>query len=312
MGLFSFLRKNKQQTDPDQGIYRSKADTGIGPGAEQAELPLRSRKTKANKAGNQANEAVDPVLPEKKRARRRLVGAVALVLAVVIILPMILDSEPKPLADDIAIQIPSRDKSGASAPASAAAPLSNSSGLDRQEEIVDPASAPVTPAPPAAAVKPAATDNAAVTTPAPPKMAAVVPPETAPKPESKPESKPKPEVKPEAKPKPEQKPAPVAEKHDDAARAQAILEGRADAAPAADKKPAKFVLQVAALASQDKVDELQGKLKEAGIRSYTQKVPTQAGERIRIRVGPFSSKEEAEKTRAKLGKLGLNGSLIPG
>jgi len=312
MGLFSFLRKNKQQTDPDQGIYRSKADTGIGPGAEQAELPLRSRKTKASKAGNQANEAVDPVLPEKKRARRRLVGAVALVLAVVIILPMILDSEPKPLADDIAIQIPSRDKPGASASASAsaAAPLSNSSGLDRQEEIVDPASAPVTPAPPAAAVKPAA--DAAVTTPAPPKVAAVVPPETASKPEPKPEAKPKPEVKPEAKPKPEPKPAPVAEKHDDAARAQAILEGRADAAPAADKKPAKFVLQVAALASQDKVDELQGKLKEAGIRSYTQKVPTQAGERIRIRVGPFSSKEEAEKTRAKLGKLGLNGSLIPG
>jgi DedD protein len=314
MGLFSFLRKNKQQTDPDQGIYRSKADTGIGPGAEQAELPLRNRKTKASKAGNQANEAVDPVLPEKKRARRRLVGAVALVLAVVIILPMILDSEPKPLADDIAIQSPSRDKPGASASASAsaAAPLSNSSGLDRQEEIVDPASAPVTPAPPAAAGKPAAADNAAVTTPAPPKMAPVVPPEAAPKPEPKPESKPKPEVKPEAKPKPEPKPAPVAEKHDDAARAQAILEGRADAAPAADKKPAKFVLQVAALASQDKVDELQGKLKEAGIRSYTQKVPTQAGERIRIRVGPFSSKEEAEKTRAKLGKLGLNGSLIPG
>ena len=91
-----------------------------------------------------------------------------------------------------------------------------------------------------------------------------------------------------------------------------VIRLRADAAPAADKKPAKFVLQVAALASQDKVDELQGKLKEAGIRSYTQKVPTQAGERIRIRVGPFSSKEEAEKTRAKLGKLGLNGSLIPG
>ena len=314
MGLFSFLRKNKQQTDPDQGVYRSKADT-FGPGAEQAELPLRSRKAKAGKAGNQSNEAVDPVLPEKKRARRRLVGAVALVLAVVIILPMILDSEPKPLADDIAIQIPSRDKPGASASASAPAPVSNSSGLDQQEEIVDPASTPATPAVPPAAVasKPPVTGNTAVTTAPPPRVAAIVPPEAAPKPEPKADPKPKPEAKPAAAPKPESKPAPVAEKHDDAARAQAILEGRADAAPAAaDKKPAKFVLQVAALASQDKVDELQGKLKEAGIRSYTQKVPTQAGERIRIRVGPFSSKEEAEKARAKLGKLGLNGSLIPG
>jgi len=71
------------------------------------------------------------------------------------------------------------------------------------------------------------------------------------------------------------------------------------------------VLQVAALATQDKVDELQEKLKEAGIKSFTQKVPTQAGERTRIRVGPFNSKEEAEKVRAKLTKLGLNGSLVP-
>ncbi|HWW04390.1 SPOR domain-containing protein [Collimonas sp.] len=328
MGLFSFLRKNKQQTDPDQGAYRSKADTGFNSGSEQGELPLRARKAKASKAANQSNEAVDPVLPEKKRARRRLVGAVALVLAVVIVLPMILDSEPKPLADDIAIQIPSRDKSGnnasnsadasASASAKAAASVSNSSGLDRQEEIVDPAgNTPVapTPAPPAAVTsKPAVSGNTAVTAAPTPPLAAVAPPEAAPKSEAKPESKPKPEAKPkpEQKPKPKAEPNPVADKHDDAARALAILDGRTDTAPAADKKPAKFVLQVAALASQDKVNELQGKLKEAGIHSYTQKVPTQAGDRIRIRVGPFSSKEEAERTRAKLSKLGLSGSLIPG
>ncbi|AIY41900.1 DedD protein [Collimonas arenae] len=330
MGLFSFLRKNKQQTDPDQGVYRSKADTGIGPDAEQAELPLRARKARASKAANQQNEAVDPVLPEKKRARRRLVGAVALVLAVVIVLPMILDSEPKPLAEDIAIQIPSRDKPEASAAASV-----NSGGLDQQEEIVDPASsAPATQAPvkpsttassapaaskPAAAEKPPAAITPIMPSVAtPPPVAAVTPvapSSAAPTPVTpKPETKPKPEVKPKAESKPKPEPAPAADKSDDSARALAILDGHSDTAPApaAEKKPGKFVLQVAALASQDKVDELQGKLKEAGIRSYTQKVPTSAGERIRIRVGPFSSKEDAEKTRAKLAKLGLNGSLIPG
>jgi DedD protein len=317
MGLFSFLRKNKQQTDPDQGVYRSRADTGIGPDAEQAELPLRARKARTGKAANQQNEAVDPVLPEKKRARRRLVGAVALVLGVVIVLPMILDSEPKPLADDIAIQIPSRDTQAASASASAAASV-NSSGLDKQEEIVDPASS--TP-PAAAAVKPPAaaaaptTTTAAVKPAAPDSLAAVTPPMPAPKPvppmvAPKPEAKPKPDLKPKAEAKP--KPEPAADKGDDSARALAILDGHSDAAPAPEKKPGKFVLQVAALASQDKVNELQGKLKEAGIHSYTQKVPTAGGERIRIRVGPFSSKEEAEKARAKLVKLGLSGSLIPG
>lgn len=320
MGLFSFLRKNKQQTNPDQGVYRSKADTGVGPDAEQAELPLRARKARTGKAANQQNEAVDPVLPEKKRARRRLVGAVALVLAVVIVLPMILDSEPKPLADDIAIQIPSRDKPETGAAASAAASV-NSSGLDKQEEIVDPASSATPAAPATAAVKPPATPAPAATAPAavkpavPDSLAVVTPPMPAPKPAvapiaPKPEVKPKPETKPkpEAKPKPE----PAADKGDDSARALAILDGRGDSAPAPEKKPGKFVLQVAALASQDKVNELQGKLKEAGIHSYTQKVPTASGERIRIRVGPFSSKEEAEKARAKLAKLGLSGSLIPG
>ena len=51
---------------------------------------------------------LDPTLPEKQRARRRLVGAIALVVAAVIILPMVLDSHPKPVTDDISIDIPSR------------------------------------------------------------------------------------------------------------------------------------------------------------------------------------------------------------
>ncbi|HWQ37384.1 MAG TPA: SPOR domain-containing protein [Burkholderiales bacterium] len=48
----------------------------------------------------------DEELQLKKRARRRLVGAIALVLIVVVFLPMFLDSEPKPLSQDVAINIP--------------------------------------------------------------------------------------------------------------------------------------------------------------------------------------------------------------
>ena len=100
-------------------------------------------------------------------------------------------------------------------------------------------------------------------------------------------------------------------------RARALLEGlpgqKADKAKTASdgKNDAKFVIQIAALASQDKVNGLQNKLKGAGIKSYTSKVATQSGERIRVRVGPFSSKEEAEKVRAKLVKIGLGGTLVP-
>ena len=54
-----------------------------------------------------AKAVSDEELQLRKRARRRLVGAVALVVIVVVFLPMILDNEPKPLSQDIAINIPS-------------------------------------------------------------------------------------------------------------------------------------------------------------------------------------------------------------
>lgn len=51
----------------------------------------------------------DEELELKKRARRRLVGAIVLVTAVAVILPMVLDSEPKPVSQNVDIQIPSPD-----------------------------------------------------------------------------------------------------------------------------------------------------------------------------------------------------------
>jgi DedD protein len=42
----------------------------------------------------------------KRRGRRRLVGAVALVLAAVIVLPMVFDQEPKPTVSSVAVRIP--------------------------------------------------------------------------------------------------------------------------------------------------------------------------------------------------------------
>jgi DedD protein len=51
----------------------------------------------------------DEELQLKRRARRRLIGAIVLVTAMVVVLPMVLDSEPKPISRDIAVQIPSSD-----------------------------------------------------------------------------------------------------------------------------------------------------------------------------------------------------------
>jgi DedD protein len=48
----------------------------------------------------------------RRKARRRLIGAFALTLAVVVVLPMVLDSEPKPTGQDIDLRIPAADEVG--------------------------------------------------------------------------------------------------------------------------------------------------------------------------------------------------------
>jgi DedD protein len=55
------------------------------------------------------NENVDAL---KRRGRRRLVGAIALVLVAVIVLPMIFDSEPRQAAPPVSVRIPAEDATG--------------------------------------------------------------------------------------------------------------------------------------------------------------------------------------------------------
>jgi DedD protein len=45
----------------------------------------------------------------KRRGRRRLVGAIALVLLAVIVLPMVFDPEPRPVAPPVSVRIPGED-----------------------------------------------------------------------------------------------------------------------------------------------------------------------------------------------------------
>lgn len=54
----------------------------------------------------------DEELQLKRRARRRLIGAIVLVTVVVVVLPMVLDSEPKPVSQEIDVRIPSPDSGG--------------------------------------------------------------------------------------------------------------------------------------------------------------------------------------------------------
>jgi len=117
-----------------------------------------------------ARSVSDEELQLKKRARRRLVGAIVLVTVVAVVLPMILDSEPKQISQDINIQIPSPDAGVLSAK----------------------------PVP----LKPAAE------TPVAAQEALPVPIKPAPQPEAKPELKPEPKPAPKVEPKPAAKAEP--------------------------------------------------------------------------------------------------------
>jgi DedD protein len=54
---------------------------------------------------------------------------------------------------------------------------------------------------------------------------------------------------------------------------------------------------------------LKSRLKESGIKAYSEKISTKEGDRFRVRVGPFATREEAEKMQSRVKKLGLNGSV---
>ncbi|PIX04531.1 MAG: hypothetical protein COZ77_06010 [Gallionellales bacterium CG_4_8_14_3_um_filter_54_18] len=123
-----------------------------------------------------AKQQTEEELNIKRRARRRLIGSIALALAVVVILPMVLDSEPKPSGQDIELRIPNADKAGDFIPGIAPSAVNEVTSLDEQNVPVDASS--VAAATTESAVKSVAT-VAAVTSNKPTTIAkpvAVIPP----------------------------------------------------------------------------------------------------------------------------------------
>lgn len=97
----------------------------------------------------------DADLRLKKRARRRLVGAAALALFAVLVLPMVMDREPRPLNQDIQVRIPSQDATGLAAkvipgkPVATPMPAPEAVAEPKPEVKPEPAAAPAPAAKPA-------------------------------------------------------------------------------------------------------------------------------------------------------------------
>lgn len=202
-----------------------------------------------------AKAASDEQIQMRRRARRRLVGAIALVTVIAVVLPWVLEHEPRPSEEPISVQIPSRDtpfeprlvpgKEASPEPSATqeVAPSgSRSDTLQAEQDKV--LSAPE---------KPTSRDRSAAS----------------------------------AEPK------------------------KAVGKPESSEKQQQFVVQIAALADADKASGIQQQLTAKGLRAYTEKVTTASGQVTRVRIGPFPSREAAEKERTRLKTLGFEGNVSP-
>ncbi len=219
----------------------------------------------------------------RQRAKHRLLGATVLVLVGVIGFPLLFDKQPRPIAVDTPIDIPDKSK---------VLPLALPTPPASSATVVA-----TTPAPVASAI------TVAPATPVAPASArpSVVITETA-EPLVKAASKP-------VKPEPAVVTAPAVVKPSEAEKVKALLDGNAAEDPSAVAS-GRFVVQVGAFADAARAREVRQKLERAGLKTYTHVADTKDGKRIRVRVGPFASKAEAEKAAEKIKKLPLPAALL--
>lgn len=210
-----------------------------------------------------AEQVSEQEIQLRKRARRRLIGAIALVLLMITVLPMVLDErETQSPQPEIAVSIPSQD------------------GGDFASKIV-----PVAPSPEAA----------------PPSDMRLAAPLEKSQPVAVPEKVQPPQAVP-AKP----------EKVDTAAPTEAAAAPAEK--PAAAEKPAVgsggFAVQIGVYSDAANIQQLEDKLAAKGFKSYTEKLDTPKGAKIRLRAGPFATRVEAEKARDALKVAGMAGIVV--
>ncbi len=242
------------------------------------------------------------VLAARTRARRRLIGAVVLLAIGIVAFPLLFETQPRPLPLNVPIErsgqstppptLPNAAPTTPATPSVAAPPVRRGGAVETER-----ADGSVVDAEPPA--KPAAAVAAAASAPAGAASVASMRPPLASAPQG-----------------PAAKPARSAE----AARAQALLEGKpvADEAPprslaassAAASEGTRFVVQAGAFSDSTSLRAARQKVEKLGLKTYTQVVQTDAGERTRVRVGPYASRDEAERAAAQIKGSGLAANVL--
>ncbi|MDO9238067.1 MAG: SPOR domain-containing protein [Aquabacterium sp.] len=77
-----------------------------------------------------------------------------------------------------------------------------------------------------------------------------------------------------------------------------------------DKVAIRYVVQFGAFADAKAAQEVRMKVEKMGVKTYAQQVDTPTGKRIRVRMGPYADKADADKAMATLRKAGLTGAVL--
>jgi DedD protein len=221
------------------------------------------------------SDSPDVQLLLKKRARRRLIGAIAIAGLAAVVLPMVMDEEPKQQVQDVQIRIPGQDQT----PFSAQVGKQRAVAANAETAPVNATEAPTS----RVADKPAekvAEQPAAK----PPEKAAEKPVEK--KTEKAPE---KAVDKPSAK----------------AAEKSTEKPNKANESKAHDN--GQYLILIGAFANPANVKVLQTKIGELGIKVITEPLDSPEGKKTRVRAGPFASREAAEKALEKIKRIGVGG-----
>ncbi len=233
----------------------------------------------------------------RRRARRRLIGAIVLALAAAVVVPMLLESDPKPLGEDVSVKIPQQDNdkfvnrlSDKSAKAGSGTPAANS------EPVKAPSKADAT-----LAQDTSPEPKAGVSNLPPPKSSIATAEQKMLGGSSKPVG-----TTPPAAPSAASAPAPAAMP----AAPSASTGSAAMPAPVDTAKPPTtegFSVQLAAFADDKGANALANKLKRADYPAYTEPLTTSKGTLWRVRVGPYPSRDSAIDVRDKLKSEGYSG-----
>jgi DedD protein len=235
-----------------------------------------------------AKAAAQAVQAARQQARRRLMGAVVLLGIGIIGFPLVFQTQPRPIPVDIPIDIPNREQAGALPSGPTKAPVSPEPGPSAPARVAT--AAPVAEATVEVEVLPAARGDALRE---PSQNAARDAAKDVPKSVAK-----------------DTATDTATDTAKEPAKAGAKDGQEANEAKDTDKGRGRFVVQAGSYTDLDTVREVRQKLERLGIKTYTQAAVIEGVTRVRVRVGPYSSRQEAQDVLAKIKAAGVAASLL--